>query len=64
MKHTLGFKSVDDEIREIYIDGEKIGNFNHDDDGWSGMEKGEKLLLIIAEKLNLNVIEIECDDDA
>ena len=57
MKHTIAFVAPDEETLEIHIDGENVGNFNHDDHGWNGMQAAQQLMRAVARKLNFEIIE-------
>ena len=47
----------DDEKMEIWLNNKCIGSYNHDVDGWVGLEKAEMLVRCIANQLNIEVIE-------
>lgn len=57
--HTIRLNRPDDERLEILVDGESVGDFDHDRHGWSGIEAAEKLATAIAGKLGIPVIETE-----
>jgi len=56
-------KRTDDESIEIFVDGECICYANHDEDGWSGMEKVESLAEDMAKKLKISFESIEEFED-
>lgn len=56
-KHTINLKRPDEETLEIYVDGESVGDFNHDEYGWTGMEAAEKVITKLAEKLGIEITE-------
>jgi CO/xanthine dehydrogenase Mo-binding subunit len=53
----ITFKRPDEETLNVYVDGEYMGNVNHDDHGWQGMQCTEQLIMEIAEKLGIEVTE-------
>lgn len=57
MPHKMTINRPDEESIEILIDGEVVGGANHDTDGWSGMERVEKMAMRIAKKLGMEVDE-------
>jgi hypothetical protein len=62
MKHKLIIASDGDDNIKIMLDGETMGNFNHDEHGWSGMEAATTLASAIAKKLNIEVIHADMED--
>jgi hypothetical protein len=60
----ITFKRPDEENLDVYVDGEHVGNVNHDDHGWSGMQSAEDLVRRIAEALKIEVTDEEFDDAA
>lgn len=54
----MQIKNIDDENVEIIVDGETICYADHDEDGWSGMEKLEALARDMAKKLNVSFEQI------
>ena len=48
----------DDETMTVSLDGEFVCEFNHDEDGWHGISKGEATIKRIAELLNIEVANI------
>ena len=54
MMARIQVKTIDDEHIEIILDGEVICYADHDEDGWTGMEKLESLAHDMARKLNIS----------
>ncbi|MBK3780325.1 hypothetical protein G3A43_08645 [Paraburkholderia aspalathi] len=55
---TLGFKRIDDEAVDVFVNGEDIGRLDHDSIGWAGMEAAEKLLTKMAKLLGAEIVEL------
>lgn len=47
-----------DETMTVSLDDEFVCEFNHDEDGWSGISKGEAIIKRIAELFNVEVVNI------
>ena len=56
---TVQIKQIDDEQIEVLVDGEYIGFANHDEDGWAGMDKVEKIAEALAKALGAKFEVIE-----
>jgi hypothetical protein len=52
-------KYIDDENVEYSLNGEVLITATHDQDGWSGMERIEKLFTSIAQVLDVEVLEAD-----
>ena len=52
---TIKIHDDGDEVVWIDLNGEQIWELNHDEDGWAGMERGIKLVTLLAEKLGVTV---------
>ena len=52
---------IDNETVEYRLNGEVLITANHDDDGWSGMERIDDLISSIARKLGAEISEVEAD---
>lgn len=63
MVEGFTIKQPNEERIEIFLNGEYIGFANHDEDGWSGMEKVEKIVKKIANKLGIPVTSEYGEDD-
>jgi hypothetical protein len=61
--HTICLNRPDDERLEILVNGESVGDFDHDRHGWSGMEAAEDLATAIAGKLGIPLIETAVDGE-
>ena len=52
---------IDDEKADIYVEigaqREYVGNVNHDEDAWSGMEKVRKIVTELGKRLGFKVVE-------
>lgn len=55
--------TYDEENIEINLNGEYLCSLNHDEDGWSGMAKIEKIVREMAKRLNIEVEEIETNEE-
>lgn len=55
--HVMHFNRPDDEHLEIIIDDRVVGNFDHDQHGWSGMESAKRLATVIAEQVGIMIVE-------
>lgn len=53
--HKFIINRPDDETMDITLDGKPIGSYNHDADGWAGMEEAENIVGAIAEILGIEV---------
>ena len=57
MSHVITIAHEDgDEQLEIFVDGDSVGTFDHDNHGWSGMDAAVRLAEKIAKKLDLEVV--------
>lgn len=52
---TFTFHNPDDEVLIILMDGEELGQYTHDNDGWVGIEAAETLVRNIAERLGATI---------
>ena len=41
----------------VFLNGKEVASANHDEDGWSGMEKVEEIVKSIAGVLKIPVVE-------
>lgn len=55
MMTTFTFHNPDDEVLIILMDGDEIGHYNHDIDGWHGISAAESLVRNIAERLGATI---------
>ena len=56
-KHVLKFTEGEDGQSEVItLDGKELVTTNHDEDGWSGMERVRTTLTSFAEALNIEVV--------
>lgn len=62
MANVITLKHADVYAFEILVDGETVGNFDHDTHGWVGMEAAEKLAIAIAKKLNIDVVVLDGEE--
>ena len=60
---TLRFNHRDPEHFDISLDGKHLGSYNHDTDGWAGMEAIERLALNFAEAFDLEVVHTYDDSN-
>lgn len=49
-------QTANEDQLEIFANGTLVGSYNHDDDGWSGMEKAEELAAQIGYALGVEVV--------
>jgi len=56
---TIRFETPDDETLDIFIDDKSIGHFDHDFDGWSGMQQAQQMARRVAEVMGWKVEEAE-----
>ncbi len=63
MTHKLVICHYDDERFTIVLDGEEMGDFNHDRHGWAGMESAKDLAYRMAEKLEIEVEETYAEEE-
>ena len=56
-RHTFAVVAEGDETELYFIDGEQVGESNHDDHGWAGMEAMRDLFQSIADVLDAYVTE-------
>ena len=56
---TVQIKHPNDEYFEVLVDGKYIGFANHDEDGWAGMDKIEKLVEALAKALGADFEHID-----
>lgn len=52
---TFTLNNIDDEALVILMDGEEIGQYTHDNDGWVGIEAAESLVRNITERLGATI---------
>ena len=57
MKQKFVINHEDDENVTVFLNGKQVGSANHDEDGWSGIEKVEKIVKSIAGVLKIPVVE-------
>jgi hypothetical protein len=50
-ENIVEIKGDGDEAFNVFVNGKLVANFNHDEDGWAGMRKGEKVITKIAEMI-------------
>lgn len=62
-KSQLVILHRDDETFELILDGLSIGTANHDDDGWSGMEKIKRLMYVMGDRLDFEIVERHAIDE-
>ena len=55
MKFVIEY--IDDEHINFYVNDIQVGHWNHDTDGWAGMEAAENLFRRTAEVLGAELIE-------
>lgn len=55
-KHVFTFVQKSDESFEVNLDNKYLGEFNHDKDGWAGMETVERLVADIAKEIGAQVV--------
>lgn len=55
---TLGFKRIDDEAVDVFVNGQDIGRLDHDSIGWAGMDAAEKMLTKMAKLLGAEIVEL------
>jgi hypothetical protein len=54
-KNKITLDRRDEDNLVIKLNGKEIASFNHDEDGWAGMESAENLVVTLAERLNIPV---------
>jgi len=54
---TIKFERPDDETLNIFLNGESLGSYTHDFDGWDGMQRAQQMARRFAEIMKLEVIE-------
>lgn len=54
-RNKITIVEVDDEHREIHLNGNEIYATDHDTDGWEGMQRIEGAVIALAERLNIPV---------
>ncbi len=59
MAHKFTLNRPTEERLDIFLDGECVGSYNHDAQGWQGMEDAEALVRQIAKKFDIEVEETE-----
>lgn len=52
---TFTLNYPEDEVLIILMDGEEIGQYTHDNDGWVGIETADTLVRNIAERLGATI---------
>lgn len=55
-KHVFTFVQKSDEAFEVTLNDKFLGAFNHDQDGWGGMETVERLVAAIAKEIGAQVV--------
>lgn len=60
---TLVIHRVDDERIDFRLDDSEICSVNHDEDGWSGMEKVQLALETVAELEGWEVMYFDGEED-
>jgi len=48
MADKFWIERKDDEHMELFVGDKSVGSFNHDEDGWGGMTKAERLFEKVA----------------
>lgn len=61
-KPLLTIKHHDDESFSVYLDDHHLAGFNHDEDGWGGMEKALKFIKDISNTLKIPIKEIYSEE--
>lgn len=60
---VITIKRPDEEHIEFYVGKKLVGDANHDEHGWSGMEATESLIRKMAKALKIKVVEVEVEGD-
>jgi len=60
---TFSIREDDDESESYFVNGEKVGYSNHDEDGWAGMERCRKLFRATATALGAVEVPAPEEDD-
>lgn len=63
MKPVFMIRRPDEEHMRFYVNGVQVGEANHDNDGWAGMDTASSLFERIAEELGVEVITDESEDE-
>lgn len=56
-ENIFTIKTEDYEDMKLYLNGELIGSYNHDEHGWAGMESVERVVKVIATKIGAKVVD-------
>ena len=62
MIHKFTIQRGSDDGFSVLLNDNEIGSFNHDRDGWAGMEAAETLIRNIAGVLDIEVSECYVED--
>lgn len=54
----IKFDAPDEETLEIYLNGESLGYYTHDFDGWDGMQRAQQLIRRVAALMNWEIEEV------
>ena len=57
--HIITRRQIDDESIEFSLNGQHLITVNHDDDGWSGMERIEGVIEAMAKQLGIDIVDDE-----
>jgi hypothetical protein len=55
--NTIKFEEPDDETLNIFLNGENLGHYTHDFDGWEGMQRVQQLIRRVAKVMAWNIEE-------
>lgn len=54
-KHLFKIERPNEETVDFYVNGEHVGNANHDEHGWSGMSAAVNLFRSVAKQIGAEI---------